>query len=79
MSVTAPEVEKTVRWNVINQSTSWSDPPSRRHRNAVRDYYVDVVALIDLILFRRFLEQAKKDYHTAMRNIQEYYALVFSG
>ncbi|XP_055889858.1 uncharacterized protein LOC106080032 isoform X2 [Biomphalaria glabrata] len=74
-----PEVEKTVRWNGINQSTPWSDPPSRRRRNAVRDYYVDVVALIDRTRYEWFLQQAKKDYHTAMRNIQEYYAMVFSG
>uniref|UniRef100_A0A2C9LZU3 Peptidase M12B domain-containing protein n=1 Tax=Biomphalaria glabrata TaxID=6526 RepID=A0A2C9LZU3_BIOGL len=74
-----PEVEKTVRWNVINQSTSWSDPPSRRRRNALRDYYVDVVALIDRLRFEWFLKQAKNDYKTARRNIQEYYAMVFSG
>ncbi|XP_055887541.1 uncharacterized protein LOC106076033 isoform X2 [Biomphalaria glabrata] len=74
-----PEVEKTVQWNVINQSTSWSDPLSRRRRNAVRDYYVDVVALIDRLRFEWFLEQAKKDYHSAIRNIREHYAMVFSG
>ncbi|XP_055887586.1 uncharacterized protein LOC106073612 isoform X2 [Biomphalaria glabrata] len=74
-----PEVEKTVRWNVINQSTSWSDPPSRRRRNALRDYYVDVVALIDRLRFEWFLKQAKNDYNTARRNIQEHYAMVFSG
>ncbi|KAK6986924.1 A disintegrin and metalloproteinase with thrombospondin motifs 7, partial [Biomphalaria glabrata] len=74
-----PEVEKTVQWNVINQSTSWSDSPSRRRRNAVRDYYVDVVALIDRLRFEWFLEQAKKDYHSAIRNIREHYAMVFSG
>ncbi|XP_055887584.1 uncharacterized protein LOC106068867 isoform X4 [Biomphalaria glabrata] len=74
-----PEVEMTVRWNVINQSTSWSDPPSRRRRNAVRDYYVDVVALIDRLRFEWFLEQARNDYNTARRNIREHYAMVFSG
>ncbi|XP_055888614.1 uncharacterized protein LOC106052213 isoform X4 [Biomphalaria glabrata] len=74
-----PEVEKTVRWNVINQSKSWSDPPSRRRRNALSDYYVDVVALIDRLRFQWFLEQAKNDYNTARRNIQEHYAMVFSG
>ncbi|XP_055887537.1 uncharacterized protein LOC106078253 isoform X2 [Biomphalaria glabrata] len=74
-----PHVEKTVRWNVINQSTSWSDPPSRRRRNALRDYYVDVVALIDKLRFEWFLEKAKNDYNTARRNIREHYAMVFSG
>ncbi|KAI8792428.1 ADAM family mig-17, partial [Biomphalaria glabrata] len=74
-----PEVEKTVRWAVINQSTSRSDPPSRRRRNAVRDYYVDVVALIDKIRFQWFLQQAKQHYDNAMQNIQDHYAIMFSG
>ncbi|XP_055889789.1 uncharacterized protein LOC106065898 isoform X2 [Biomphalaria glabrata] len=74
-----PEVEKTVRWTVINQSTSWSDPPSRRRRNTMRDYYVDEVVLIDRLRFEWFLEKAKKDYYTARRNIQEHYAMMFSG
>ncbi|KAK0064442.1 ADAM family mig-17, partial [Biomphalaria pfeifferi] len=74
-----PEVEKTVRWAVINQSTPWSDQPSRRRRNAMRDYYVDVVALIDKKRFRWFLQQSKEHYTNAMHNIQEHYAMMFSG
>nr|KAI8758954.1 ADAM family mig-17-like; partial [Biomphalaria glabrata] len=74
-----PEVEKTVRWAVINQSTSRSDQPSRRRRNAMRHYYVDVVALIDKIRFQWFLQQAKQHYNNSMQSIQEHYAMMFSG
>uniref|UniRef100_A0A2C9M1I1 Uncharacterized protein n=1 Tax=Biomphalaria glabrata TaxID=6526 RepID=A0A2C9M1I1_BIOGL len=54
-------------------------PQSRRRRNAVQDYFVDVVAVIDYKRYSKFLAQANYNNFTAMQNILEYYALVFSG
>nr|KAI8727545.1 A disintegrin and metalloproteinase with thrombospondin motifs 7-like; partial [Biomphalaria glabrata] len=62
-----------------NQSKLRSVPQSRRRRNAVQDYYVDVVAVIDYKRYSKFLAQANYNNFTAMQNILEYYALVFSG
>ncbi|KAK6964658.1 hypothetical protein BgiMline_031900, partial [Biomphalaria glabrata] len=54
-------------------------PQSRRRRNSVQDYYVDVVAMIDYKRYSKFLAQANYNNFTAMQNILEYYAFVFSG
>ncbi|XP_055860948.1 A disintegrin and metalloproteinase with thrombospondin motifs 7-like isoform X3 [Biomphalaria glabrata] len=54
-------------------------PQSRRRRNAVQDYYVDVAAVIDYKRYSMFLAQANYDNFTAMQNILEYYAFVFSA
>ncbi|KAI8761485.1 ADAM family mig-17 [Biomphalaria glabrata] len=91
--IIAPPEEKTVRMNAINirdmhmkssgrkynQSKLRSVPQSRRRRNTVQDYYVDVVAVIDYKRYSKFLAQANYNNFTAMQNILEYYALVFSG
>ncbi|KAI8737945.1 ADAM family mig-17 [Biomphalaria glabrata] len=54
-------------------------PQSRRRRNAVQDYYVDVAAVIDYKRYSMFLAQANYNNFTAMQNILEYYAFVFSA
>ncbi|KAK0065129.1 hypothetical protein Bpfe_005687, partial [Biomphalaria pfeifferi] len=64
--------EKTLRMNFINirdipmksagrnsnRSKLRSVPQSRRRRNSVQDYYVDVVAMIDYKRYSKFLTQA---------------------
>ncbi|XP_055894132.1 uncharacterized protein LOC106058577 isoform X3 [Biomphalaria glabrata] len=88
-----PPKEKTVRMNAINirdmhmnntgrksnQSKLRSVPQSRRRRNSVQDYFVDVVAVIDYKRYSMFLAQANYNNFAAMQNILEYYAFVFSG
>ncbi|KAK6969764.1 A disintegrin and metalloproteinase with thrombospondin motifs 7, partial [Biomphalaria glabrata] len=54
-------------------------PQSRRRRNTVQDYYVDVAAVIDYKRYSMFLAQANYNNFTAMQNILEYYAFVFSA
>ncbi|KAI8747901.1 ADAM family mig-17 [Biomphalaria glabrata] len=88
-----PEVKESVQRNDIerqnqqpddtghnsNRSTSWSAPQSRRRRSLLRDYYVDVVAVIDHQVYSKFLTLANDHNPTALRNIQEHYAFLFSG
>ncbi|KAK6966202.1 A disintegrin and metalloproteinase with thrombospondin motifs 7, partial [Biomphalaria glabrata] len=88
-----PEVKESVQRNDIerqnqqpddtghnsNRSTSWSAPQSRRRRSLLRDYYVDVVAVIDHQVYSKFLTLANGHNPTALQNIQEHYAFVFSG
>ncbi|KAK6966205.1 ADAM family mig-17, partial [Biomphalaria glabrata] len=87
------EVKKLVRMKVVNsrdkklnsagqnsnRSISRSVPQNRPRRRAGRDYYVDVVALADFKMYSRFLAQANNDHLTAMQNILENYAYIFSG
>ncbi|KAI8786456.1 hypothetical protein BgiBS90_011594, partial [Biomphalaria glabrata] len=54
-------------------------PQSRRRRKAVQDYYVDVAAVIDYKRYSKFLAQANYNNFTAMQDILEYYAFVFSA
>ncbi|KAI8747905.1 ADAM family mig-17 [Biomphalaria glabrata] len=93
-ALTAPsEVKKLVRMKVVNirdkklnsagqnsnRSISRSVPQNRPRRRAGRDYYVDVVALADFKMYSRFLAHANNDHLTAMQNILENYAYIFSG
>ncbi|KAI8747810.1 A disintegrin and metalloproteinase with thrombospondin motifs 7, partial [Biomphalaria glabrata] len=88
-----PEVKKIVSMNFINRrdeklysagqnsnrSTSRSVPNSRQRRSAVQNYYIDVAALLDYKLYSKFLALANNHVATAMQNILEHYAFVFSG
>uniref|UniRef100_A0A2C9M5D7 Uncharacterized protein n=1 Tax=Biomphalaria glabrata TaxID=6526 RepID=A0A2C9M5D7_BIOGL len=90
---TLPSDEKAVKMNDINirgmhmkssgrksnRSTLRSVQQSRRRRNTVQDYYVDVVAMIDYKRYSKFLSQTNYNNFAAMQNILEYYAFVFSG
>uniref|UniRef100_A0A2C9LSU6 Uncharacterized protein n=1 Tax=Biomphalaria glabrata TaxID=6526 RepID=A0A2C9LSU6_BIOGL len=81
-----PEVKKTARRKVFNstgknynRSASWSARQSRPRREAVLDIYLDLVAVIDYKLYSKYLALANYNSPTALQDILEHYAFVFSG
>ncbi|KAK6966204.1 ADAM family mig-17 [Biomphalaria glabrata] len=87
--VPPPEARKFVKLNSrnrrdkkLNSSGQNSRRPasqSRPRREAVQDYYIDVVALADYKLYSRFLTQANNNMTTAMQDILEHLAFTFNA
>ncbi|XP_012942181.1 uncharacterized protein LOC101852348 [Aplysia californica] len=56
-------------------------PPStsgKRYRRQANTYYVDVVAVVDYAIYKRFLDDAD-NREEALEDIREYYAFMFTG
>ncbi|KAH9504359.1 hypothetical protein Btru_063410 [Bulinus truncatus] len=60
-------------------SFNWSEPLDREKRATLTDYYIDVAAIVDYTVYSRFLTEASHSSYTALRNIREHYAFVFTG
>ena len=49
-----------------------------RSRRQASTYYIDIVAVIDYAIYKRFLEEADSR-EEALEDIREYYAFMFTG
>ncbi|KAH9499326.1 A disintegrin and metalloproteinase with thrombospondin motifs 7, partial [Bulinus truncatus] len=82
MKYTIPNIanEFSITEDQLNlTAANWSAPLDRHKRDALTDYSIDVAAIVDYEVYRRFLTEADLRYNEALSNIREHYAFVFTG
>ncbi|KAH9488712.1 hypothetical protein Btru_059760, partial [Bulinus truncatus] len=74
-----PEFDSFENLRVLSKRFQDGAKSSRRKRQTISTYYVDVAAYLDYTCYSRFLTDALYDEVETLKKIQEYYAFIFSG
>ncbi|KAH9498935.1 hypothetical protein Btru_005394 [Bulinus truncatus] len=74
-----PKFDSFENLRVLSKRFQQGAKSSRRKRQSISTYYVDVTAYLDYTCYSRFLKDALYDEVETLKKIQEYYAFIFSG